>query len=260
MFESVIARRLIGDVGGASVYRRVVRTTGQTESYVDELAQPLYRGWSNRVPSISTTILASLGQIDLHLTLVGADRGVANAVLDVAVDQLKVKLGSLVYSVDGDTLPEVVGALLVEKRLNVGVAESCTGGLIASRLTDVPGSSFYFQGGVTTYNNGTKMSVLGIEEELLSQHGAVSEPVAKAMAMNARLLLNSDYALGVTGIAGPRGGTQDKPVGTVCLGLAGPDGLLKVRQLSLPGERERVKFQASQSALDLLRRALIKAG
>lgn len=260
MFESVIARRLIGDVGGASVYRRVVRTTGQTESYVDELAQPLYREWSNRVPSISTTILASLGQIDLHLTLVGADRGVANAVLDVAVDQLKVKLGSLVYSVDGDTLPEVVGALLVEKRLNVGVAESCTGGLIASRLTDVPGSSSYFQGGVTTYSNGTKVSVLGIEGELLRQHGAVSEPVAKAMAMNARLLLNSDYALGVTGIAGPGGGTQDKPVGTVYLGLAGPDGLLKVRQLSLPGERERVKFQAAQSALDLLRRALIKAG
>lgn len=258
MFESVIMRGLIGDVGGAHVYRRVVRTTGQTESHVDELAQPLYRVWSTRVPTISTTVLASLGQIDLHLTLVGADRVVSNAALDVAVDELKVKLGSLIYSADGETLPEVVGALLVGNNLTVGVAESCTGGLIASRLTDVPGSSAYFQGGLTTYSNDTKVSVLGIEEELLRQHGAVSEPVAKAMATKTRLLLDSDYALGVTGIAGPGGGAPDKPVGTVCLALAGPDEFLKVRRLSLPGERERVKFQASQNALDLLRRALIR--
>ena len=258
MFESVIMRGLIGDAGGAHVYRRVFRTTGQTESHVVELAQPLYRVWSTRVPTISTTVLASLGQIDLHLTLVGADRVVSNAALDVAVDELKVKLGSLIYSADGETLPEVVGALLVGNNLTVGVAESCTGGLIASRLTDVPGSSAYFQGGLTTYSNDTKVSVLGIEEELLRQHGAVSEPVAKAMATKTRLLLDSDYALGVTGIAGPGGGAPDKPVGTVCLALAGPDEFLKVRRLSLPGERERVKFQASQNALDLLRRALIR--
>jgi len=260
MFESVITQHLIGDVGGAKVYRRVVRTTGQTESYVDELVQPLYRVWNTRIPSISTTVLASLGQIDLHLTLVGANSAISNATLDVAVDELKVELGSLVYSVDGRALPEVVGALLVEKRSNIGVAESCTGGLVSSRLTDVPGSSAYFRGGLTTYSNETKVSVLGIEEKLLKEHGAVSEPVAKAMAMNARLLLNADYGLGVTGIAGPGGGTSDKPVGTVCLALVGPDGFLKFRRLSLPGGRERVKFQASQNALDLLRRALIREG
>tara|TARA_Y100001001_G_C7957651_1_gene291316 strand:- start:420 stop:1208 length:789 start_codon:yes stop_codon:yes gene_type:complete len=260
MFESVIARHLIGDVGGAHVYRRVVRTTGQTESYIDELAQPLYRAWNTQVPSISTTVLASLGQIDLHLTLVGANSAISNAALDVAVDELKLKLGSLVYSVDGATLPEVVGALLAKKRSSIGVAESCTGGLIASRLTDVPGSSIYFRGGLTTYSNETKVSVLGIQEELLEKHGAVSEPVAKAMATNAQLLLKADYGLGITGIAGPGGGTPDKPVGTVCLALAGRAGFQKFRRLSLPGERERVKFQASQNALDLLRRALIRQG
>ena len=168
-------------------------------------------------------------------------------------------LGSCVVSTDGRSLPEVVGELLRERRARLAIAESCTGGLIASRLTDVPGSSAYVKAGWVLYGNDAKVA-LGVAPGLIETHGAVSEPVAGAMAVAAREAARVEFGLAATGIAGPGGATPAKPVGTVCLALAAPEAPPRVRRVQLPGDRERVKFQASQAALDLLRRALLRAG
>ena len=259
MFDRLVADRLAGAAGGRRVQRRMVRTTGRTESHIDELARPICQPLSARQPPIETTILASLGQIDLHLSTVGDDPEAAGRLLDAAVAELAGALGSCVVSVDGRSLPEVVGELLRRRRARVAIAESCTGGLIASRLTDVPGSSEYVRAGWVLYSNDAKVA-LGVEPGLIETHGAVSEPVAGAMAAAAREAADVEFGLAATGIAGPGGATPAKPVGTVCLALATPDAAPRIRRVQLPGDRERVKFQASQASLDLLRRALLRAG
>ena len=258
MFDRLVADRLAAAAGGRRVQRRTIRTTGRTESHIDELARPIYGPLATRQPSVSTTILASLGQIDLHLSTVGADPAEGGRVLDAAVEELAGVLGSCVVSTDGRTLPEVVGELLRRREARVAVAESCTGGLIASRLTDVPGSSAYVHAGWVLYSNQAKVA-LGVAPGLIEAHGAVSEAVAEAMAEAARVAADVDFGLAVTGIAGPGGATPEKPVGTVCLALAARGAPPRVRRVQLPGDRERVKFQASQAALDLLRRALLRA-
>ena len=257
MFDRLVDDRLAPVADGRRVQRRIVRTTGRTESHVDELARPVYEPLAGRQPSVETTILASLGQIDLHLSTVGADPEAGERVLDAAVKELAGVLGNCVVSTDGRSLPEVVGELLRRRGARVAIAESCTGGLIASRLTDVPGSSAYVQGGWVLYSNEAKVA-LGVAPGLIETHGAVSEPVAEAMAVAAREAAGVEFGLAVTGIAGPGGATPSKPVGTVCLALAGTPEPPRVRRVQLPGDRERVKFQASQAALDLLRRALLR--
>ena len=257
MFDRLADERLAPVADGRRVQRRTIRTTGRTESHVDELARPVYEPLAGRQPSVETTILASLGQIDLHLSTVGTDPEAGERVLDTAVNELAGVLGSCVVSTDGRSLPEVVGELLRRRSARVAVAESCTGGLIASRLTDVPGSSAYVQGGWVLYSNEAKVA-LGVAPGLIESHGAVSEPVAEAMAVAAREAAGVEFGLAVTGIAGPGGATASKPVGTVCLALAGTQESPRVRRVRLPGDRERVKFQASQAALDLLRRALLR--
>ncbi len=258
MFDRLVADRLASTAGGRRVQRRMIRTTGRTESHIDELARPIYEPLAARQPPVRTTILASLGQIDLHLSTVGADPETGGRVLEAAVAKLAGVLGSCVVSTDGRSLPEVVGELLRRRRARVAVAESCTGGLIASRLTDVPGSSAYVHAGWVLYSNEAKVA-LGVPPALIEADGAVSEPVAEAMAVAARAAAGVDFGLAVTGIAGPGGATPEKPVGTVCLALAGRGAPPRVRRVRLPGDRERVKFQASQAALDLLRRALLRA-
>ena len=257
MFDRLVTRRLASAAGGRRVQRRVIRTTGRTESHVDELVRPIYEPLAVAQPPVETTILASLGQIDLHLSTVGADPEAGARVLDAAVAELGGALGGCVVSTDGRSLPEVVGELLQRRGARVAVAESCTGGLLASRLTDVPGSSACVHAGWVLYSNEAKVA-LGVAPELIETHGAVSEPVAAAMAVAARAVAGVEFGLAVTGIAGPGGATPGKPVGTVCLALAGSEGAPRVRRVQLPGDRERVKFQASQAALDLLRRALLR--
>ncbi len=257
MFDRLVDDRLAPVADGRRVQRRIVRTTGRTESHVDELVRPVYEPLAGRQPSVETTILASLGQIDLHLSTVGADPEAGERVLDAAVKELAGVLGNCVVSTDGRSLPEVVGELLRRRSARVAIAESCTGGLIASRLTDVPGSSAYVQGGWVLYSNEAKVA-LGVAPGLIETHGAVSEPVAEAMAVAAREAAGVEFGLAVTGIAGPGGATPSKPVGTVCLALAAAPEPPRVRRVQLPGDRERVKFQASQAALDLLRRALLR--
>jgi nicotinamide-nucleotide amidase len=252
MFEAVVRDRLAPRSGGAGLFRRVLKITGQPESAVDAKTQPIYGPWQTQEVPISTTILAVLGQIELHLTATARTREAADRVLDPAVRELQAVLGGDVYSVDGASLEEVVGARLRDRRLKVAVAESCTGGLLTSRLTDVPGSSAYVERSEICYSNRAKIDSLGVPAALIEEYGAVSEPVARAMAEGIRAKASADIGIGVTGIAGPDGGTPEKPVGTVAIAvLAGADA--RVRTFQFVGLREMVKFQSAQAALNMLR-------
>jgi nicotinamide-nucleotide amidase len=252
MLDAVIRDRLAGRGGGAALFRRVLKITGRPESEVDARAEPIYSPWTTQPVPISTTILAALGQIELHLTAAARNRDEAGAALDAAVGQLQEALGPSVYSVDGRPLEAVVGEMLRDRGLTIAVAESCSGGLLASRLTDVPGSSAYFERGTVCYSNRSKVELLGVSDDLIRDHGAVSEPVASAMAEGAAARARTNAGVGITGIAGPGGGTPEKPVGTVVVAVA-LDGQIKVRTLKLFGGRDMVKFQSAQAALNMLR-------
>ena len=258
MLESVIAERLAPRAGGRGLFRRVLKIAGRAESDVDARAQPVYGKWSTQAVPISTTILAVLGQIELHLTAAALDQAEADAALDTAVRELQDVLGPSVFSIDGRNLEVVVGDLLRERALTIAVAESCTGGLLASRLTDVPGSSDYVERGVVCYSNRAKTEMTGVPEELIREHGAVSEPVAQAMAAGIRARARTNIGIGITGIAGPGGGTPDKPVGTVAVAVVGDDET-RIRTFQFIGGRDMVKFPAAQSALNMTRLMITKA-
>ena len=257
MMSSVAEGLLRERAGGMSLVRRVIKITGRSESHTEEMVQPLYAEWSRAEVPIAATILASLGQIELHLSACCAVRPDAEAALDRAVEQVRNVMGLHVYSTDGRGLEEVVGAILAERKLTIAVGESCTGGLIASRLTDVPGSSRYVDRGVVAYSNAAKTELLGVPDEMLKAHGAVSEMVATAMAEGIRSRSRVDIGIGVTGIAGPDGGTAEKPVGMVCIAASAAAGT-RIRTFRFVGGREMVKFQASQAALDMVRRMLLE--
>ena len=257
MLESVIRERLAPRTGGSGLFRRVLKITGRAESDVDAQVQPVYSKWTAHAVPISTTILAVLGQIELHLTAQAVNRTEADAALDAAVRALQEVLGPALYSADGRALEVVVGDLLRERKMTIAVAESCTGGLLASRLTDVPGSSDYVDRGVVCYSNLAKTELAGVPPALLRDHGAVSEPVAQAMAEGIRSRAGTNVGVGITGIAGPGGGTPEKPVGTVAVAVA-VDDELRVRTFQFVGGRDMVKFQAAQSALNMTRLMLLK--
>lgn len=258
MFEALIASRLQPDAAGVTLLRRVLKLTGRTESDVDARAQPVYGKWISAPVPITTTILAVMGQIELHLTAHARSRAVAEAALQAAVDELQNELGTVVYSSDGKPLEAVVGDLLRERQLSIAVAESCSGGLLASRLTDVPGSSSYFDRGAVCYSNRAKVEWLGVAEALIDAHGAVSEPVARAMAEGVRATAGADVGVGITGIAGPSGGTPEKPVGTVAIAVLTPLGG-QTRTFHFFGGRDLVKFQSAQAAMNMLRLMLLDA-
>ena len=251
LMDGLLKARASGD----ALVRRVIKITGRTESHTEEAVRPLYAKWaSERVP-VSATILASLGQIELHLSARGASIAEATTAVDAAVGEVAARLGPDAYSLDGQPLEQVVGALLRARGYRIALAESCTGGLIASRLTDVAGSSDYVTRGVVAYANDAKTDLLGVPAALIAEHGAVSEPVAVAMAKGIRASAGSEVAVGVTGIAGPGGGTPEKPVGTVAVAAIVGD-TLRTRVFRFVGDRELIKFQASQAALDMVRRIL----
>ncbi|MDA1306429.1 MAG: competence/damage-inducible protein A, partial [Acidobacteria bacterium] len=211
MWDTHVAPRVAALAGAGRLRRRVLKTVGKGESQVDEIAAPIYGRWTSLEPPITTSILASPGQVELHLSAQGIDEAALDRVLDAAVAELREALGTPVFSVDGRELEEVVGALLDARGATVAVAESCTGGLILGRLTSVSGSSAWVTGGVVAYANVVKVQQLGVPQELLDAHGAVSEPVSLAMAAGVRAALDTTYGLAVTGIAGPTGGTDEKP-------------------------------------------------
>jgi nicotinamide-nucleotide amidase len=252
MLEAAIAERLAPKSAGSGLFRRVLKITGRAESDVDAQAAPIYGPWTSRPLPISTTILAVLGQIELHLTVLAPGKADAEVALDAAVRELEQALGPSVYSVDGRALEQVVGDLLREHHKTIATAESCTGGLLASRLTDVPGSSDYMDRGVVCYSNQAKTDLAGVAEATIREHGAVSEAVAAALAEGIRSRARTNIGIGITGIAGPGGGTPEKPVGTVAVAVA-VNAEVRVRTFQFVGGREMVKFQAAQSALNMTR-------
>ena len=231
---------------------------GRSESWVDEQLQPVYRLWRVETPPVRTTVLASLGVVELHVSTVVRDLDAGHRRLDSAVEAFAGRLGVEVVSTDGRGLVDVVGDLLRSRGWRLGVAESCTGGLIASRLTDVAGSSDYLDRGVISYSNSAKEALLGVPSTLIATHGAVSEPVALAMAEGMRRMHGVDVALATTGIAGPGGGTSAKPVGMVWLAIAGPAGG-QTRLAQFTGDRLAIKAMAASTAIDYLRRYLLGA-
>jgi competence/damage-inducible protein CinA-like protein len=257
MLEAVIDERLASKSKASGLFRRVLKITGRAESDVDAQASPVYTRWTRQATPISTTILAVLGQIELHLTAEGSDKAAADAVLDPAVAELQDVLGPSVYSTDGRSLETVVGDLLREHAMTIAVAESCSGGLLASRLTDVPGSSAYVDRGLVCYSNQSKIDLAGVPPLTIEQHGAVSEPVAAAMAEGIKSRAGTRIGVGITGIAGPGGGTPEKPVGTVAVAVA-VDDEVRVRTFQFIGSREMVKFQATQSALNMTRLMVLR--
>jgi nicotinamide-nucleotide amidase len=242
--------------GGVARETAVLKIAGLPESVVEERIAPAYQEFGRE----AITILANAGEIRLQATATGPEPE-RRARLHAMVARLAELAGDAVFTTrDEDTLESVVGDLLRASGMTLTAAESCTGGLLAQRLTSVPGSSDYFLGAAVTYSDELKIRMVGVAPELLAEHGAVSEPVARAMAAGVRRTLGSDYGVGITGIAGPGGGSEEKPVGTVHIAVAGPDeGDVYHRQLRLPGDRDRVRRFSAQLALEMLRRRLLAA-
>jgi nicotinamide-nucleotide amidase len=255
MMTALPGARLAARASGVAIARRMLRISGRFESHVDQALHPLYEEWAAASPPIAATILASLGQIEVHLSVRHASPAAGAALLERATAQAVGVLGDDVFSTDGRRLEEVVGEALASRGLWLAAAESCTGGLVTSRLTDVAGSSRYVAASIVAYANEAKTALLGVPAALIAAHGAVSEPVARAMAEGVRARAGADLGLGITGIAGPGGGTPEKPVGTVAVALAALDGT-QARTFKFFGDREPIKFQASQAALDMVRRHL----
>ncbi|MCL5745629.1 MAG: competence/damage-inducible protein A [Acidobacteria bacterium] len=251
MFLGQCMPRLERVVPRQAIRTRFYRVTGVPESDLDQLIAPVYKQYSNPV----TTILAAPGDIQIHLRARCVEESEAEALLAEIGPRIEALLGDRIYSSNGDPLEAVIGERLRARGATLSVAESCTGGLLAERITSIPGSSDYFVGGFLVYANRLKTELLGVDAALLAAHGAVSEPVAEAMALGARSRTDSTFGLSITGIAGPAGGTEEKPVGTVVVGLAGPDGC-RTHRFRFLGDRARVRSLSAQSALDLLRKEL----
>jgi nicotinamide-nucleotide amidase len=260
MVEALCETSFRERASGERLYKAVLFVTGRSESHVEEAAQPIYSQWVAATPPIVTTILASPGQVELHLTLRDADEARGTAAIAAARDALHGALGDDVFSTDGRPMEEIVGGRLRDAGYTFAAAESCTGGLLKSRLTDVPGSSAYVRGSVVVYDNDAKTTLLGVSPRLIEQHGAVSEPVALAMAEGARSRMGADVTVAITGIAGPGGGTPEKPVGTVAIAAIAPGHPPFVRTYSFVGGRALIKFQSTQAALDRVRRLLTSSG
>jgi nicotinamide-nucleotide amidase len=221
------------------------------ESDLDALISPVYKKYRNP----ATTILAANGDLQVHLRARCATAAEADALLAEVAAPITALLGDRLYSRTGDPLEVVVGGLLRQRHATVAVAESCTGGMLGERFTTTPGSSDYFIGGFITYSNALKVQLLGVSAETLERFGAVSRETAEAMAAGARQRTGATYAVSITGVAGPDGGSEEKPVGLVHIGIAGPEGVASANRRFL-GDRQRIRVFTTQMALDLLRRKL----
>jgi len=254
IFQTDVKPRLAARNSGARVLRRVLKITGRAESIVDDVAQPIYAPLAGAAIPIETSILASPGQIELHLSARGEDMAAMERALQDGVDRLAAALAPAVFSTDGRALERVVGDALLAKGARIAVAESCTGGLLGGRLTEVPGSSAWFAGGVIAYDNTVKTRELAVPEHMLAMHGAVSEPVARAMAEGVRQRFGTELGVSITGIAGPDGGSAEKPVGTVAIALAGPEA--RARVFRFAGDRQMIRQQSVLAALEMVRQSL----
>lgn len=246
--KPVLAERFAAKI---FIRRRVLHTCGISESAVNQAIQDILR---------CTVPVVGLGAretgVDIRIIAREASAEQAQSLADRTEAVIRKKLGDGIYGVDGQTMEEVVGALLKQRRLKLAVAESCTGGLIGARITNIAGSSEYFERGAVTYSNTAKTEMLGVPEGLIERHGAVSSEVAVAMARGIRESARTDLGLSVTGIAGPGGGSEQKPVGLVYAAVASSQGV-KTAEHRFLGDREQIRIKASQMALDMVRRYLI---
>lgn len=248
LFLEQVLPRLQRRAPAGRMFHREFRVTGLGESYVDHLAGPIY----TRYPEVQTTVLASPGEVQIHLRVWSADPDHASKTLAALQQALDLVLAERIFSRDGSPLESVVAHELLQHNATIAAAESCTGGLLAERLTTIPGSSAYFLGGVVCYSNELKTAWAGVPSELIAAKGAVSPEVAVALAQGIRRAVGSTLGVGITGIAGPGGGSEEKPVGTVHIAVASPTGV-RERAVRFIGDRDMVRMQASQAALDMVR-------
>jgi len=249
MFDTFVMPELERISRGVRLARRVLKVTGLGESHLDDLIAPIYTEYSNPV----TTILFTDSEVEIHLTATSDSYSRAEELATELTDKLVEKLGYYVYTTTGELLEEVIGAGLRKREMTLATAESCTGGLVAERITRVPGSSDYFVGGMVTYSNDAKNSLLGVPKEMIEELGPVSGEVAEAMARGVRQRSGATVGISVTGVAGPGGGTDAVPVGTVYVGLA-DDVVSGNRRLVLGGDRHLIRWRASTAALEMVRR------
>ena len=249
MFARQVAERLAKRSGNVRQVTRELRVVGMPESDLDQRISPIYTKYHD----VQTTILAAPGEIQIHLRAWTADAQGIAVVLDEMVERISIALAENVYTTMGESLEEVVANALTLNAATISTAESCTGGLLAERLTRTPGSSNYFLGGVVSYSNELKSAWVDVPAEIIESRGAVSPEVAVALADGIRRRTGSTLGVGITGVAGPAGGTPEKPVGLVHIALAN-GSTPRERGLHFPGDRDRVRWQASQTALDMVRR------
>ncbi len=240
-------RDLRGESAGIVTRLTKINTFGRGESVVGEAIKDLMVRGGN--PGVGTTVHDGIVSVRIYATGTEAE---ATAMTAAVREKVLTRLGGIVFGEGEIGLETAVADLLTAERYTVATAESCTGGLLAALLTDVPGSSAYFLRGWVTYANAAKHEELSIPESMIADHGAVSEPVARAMAEAARKFAESDFALATTGVAGPGGGSEDKPVGTVWIALASSEGV-EARKFIFPGDRKSIRLRASQMALAMLR-------
>jgi len=223
------------------------------ESAVDEAIAPIYLQYENP----QTTILFNRSEIEIHLAAQSETEPEADRLLEEVAEKIAERLGIAVFTTNGETMEQVIGNLLTAENKTLATAESCTGGLIGERITEVVGASRYFIEGVIAYANEAKIRTLNVPKELIETHGAVSAEVAEAMAKGVRERADTDFGISVTGVAGPDGGTAEKPVVLVYIGYA-DDAQTKSIKINLPGDRYLIRWRSSQAALDLLRRKILK--
>jgi len=253
MFENFVLPDLMKSAGGTVVRRKILRVAGMGESAVDEAIAPIYKSFE----TIETSILFNRSEIEIDLSAKAKNETEAETILEELAAKIVERLGISVFARNGELMEEVVGRLLTKNKKTLSVAESCTGGLIGERLTDISGASDYFIEGVIAYSNEAKIRTLSVAPEIIERFGAVSAECAEAMARGIRERAKTDFGISVTGVAGPGGGSAEKPVGLVFIGYDN-DAQTKSIKLNLPGDRYLVRWRSSQAALDLLRRKILK--
>ena len=252
LVEAQVLARLQAKLPKAFIATRLLKIAGIGESNCDARVAPIYTTF----PDVQTTILAGAGEIQLHLRTSGTSVEAAQERVDALAEKIEIELGNLVFSDNGDSLEQIVGYYLQMRRATLAVAESCTGGLLAERVTSVAGSSRYFLGGAVVYSNELKTKFADVPAKLIEKHGAVSSEVAIALAEGIRKRCGATIGVGITGVAGPAGGSEDKPVGLVFHAVAS-EQTTEVVERRFPGDRQRIRWFASQVALDMVRKKLV---
>jgi nicotinamide-nucleotide amidase len=256
IFDDFILPEMIAQTKRAEVFEsKMLKCFGAAESELDDALKDLYVNRLN-IENVRIGFRAHFPETFIKLSAWHKEGKKTRELIAVAEAKIRERIGKYVYGEEGDTLESVVGKLLTKRKKTVAVAESCTGGLLANRMTNIPGSSTYFRGGVVSYHNDVKIQVLGVSPDTLKKFGAVSESCAREMAQGVRRISKTDFGIAITGIAGPEGGTSVKPVGTVHIALANQEGV-KDKKFVFPQNREWFKLLASSIGLEMVRRELI---